>query len=102
MCGGSFMVSSIQRARETAHNQYNIMNNSIINGQISLVNSSIINEDVLHLVKDYKDGHKAFTNASRSAVGIFASLEDGEVFNISGWHKNPSTSLVDLADSLYY
>lgn len=77
------------------------MNNAVINGQINLVNSSIINGEELTIVKDFGDGHKAFSNKTGSAVAIFAELDEGDFFNISGWKKHKTKSLAEVADSLY-
>ena len=77
------------------------MTNAAINAAIAAANSAIFNGEEIALVKDYCDGHKAFANNSGSAVAIFAEIEEGEFFNISGWVKNPNKSLAEIADSLY-
>lgn len=77
------------------------MTTNEINAQINLVNSSIINGEELTLVKDFGDGQKAFSNKTSSAVAIFAELDEGDFFNVSGWRKHKTKSLAEVADSLY-
>ncbi|NRA51291.1 MAG: hypothetical protein HRU12_19360 [Phaeodactylibacter sp.] len=67
-----------------------------------MAKASVFNGDDLTLVKDYGDGMKAFSNKTGSAVGIFADMDEGEYFMVSGWVKHQSKSLQDIADSLYY
>ena len=78
------------------------MDNLLTNININLTNSSIFEGSEITLVKDFGDGHKAFANNSGSAVAIFAEMEEeGDFFNISGWHKHPKRTLEEIADSLY-
>ncbi len=77
------------------------MNNTAANINIQLANSAIFEASELELVKDFKDGHKAFANNSGSAVAIFVEMEDGDIFNASGWHKHKSKSLLEIAEGLY-
>ena len=77
------------------------MNSALANINISLTNSSIFEAEDLELVKDFGDGLKAFANNSGSAVAIFAKMEDGDLFNVSGWHKHKSKSLLEIAEGLY-
>ena len=77
------------------------MNNLATNANIALANSAIFDGSEITLIKDFGDGHKAFANNTGSAVAIFAELEEGDFYNISGWVKHKSKSLVEIADSLY-
>ncbi len=78
------------------------MNISSLNNSIRMAEASVFNGDDLTLVKDYGDGMKAFANDTGSAVGIFAEMEEGDYFMVSGWVKHEFKSLEDIADSLYY
>jgi len=80
------------------------MNNFLINAAISKMQSSIVNGEEVVLVKDYGDGHKAFANAAGTAVAIFAEMDEedeGDFFNVSGWIKSKTKSLIEIADSMY-
>ena len=77
------------------------MNSALANINISLTNSAIFEASELELVKDFGDGLKAFANNSGSAVAIFVEMEDGDIFNASGWHKHKSKSLLEIAEGLY-
>ncbi len=77
------------------------MSNAAANINIALTNSAIFEGSEITLVKDFGDGHKAFANNSGSAVAIFVEMEDGDFFNISGWRKHKTKSIVEIADSLY-
>lgn len=77
------------------------MNNIATNANITLTNSAIFEGSEITLVKDFGDGHKAFANKTGSAVAIFAELDEGSFFNISGWRKHKTKSLAEVADSLY-
>ena len=77
------------------------MDNIATNANIDLANSSIFDGSEITLVKDFGDGHKAFANNTGSAVAIFAELDEGDFFNISGWVKNSSKTLLEIANSIY-
>ena len=77
------------------------MNNAVTNSAVNLTNSAIFNGEDITLVKDFGGGMKAFANASGSAVAIFADMDEGDFFKVSGWTKHPTKSLVEIADSLY-
>ncbi len=77
------------------------MSNAAANINIALTNSAIFNECEVELVKDFGDGHMAFANSTGSAVAIFVEMEEGDLFNVSGWRKHKAKSLLEIAESLY-
>lgn len=76
-------------------------NAAAANVNIMLTNSAIFKASDLELVKDFKDGHKAFANGSKTAVAIFVEMEDGHLFNVSRWRKHKDKSLLEIAEGLY-
>ena len=75
------------------------MSNAATNVNIALTNSAIFEGSEVTLIKDYGD-IGAYANNTGSAVAIMAPIDGDELFSVSGWHKHPSKSLLEIAETL--
>lgn len=59
----------------------------------------IFKKKLLKLVKQFDPEMAAYSNGKY--VAIFAEMDDGDLFMVSGWTGHPTKSHVEIADALY-